>query len=207
MGMTKTLLVLLLLLPCWISAADLTGEWNAHLLRFGETFAPARVNLKEDGTKLTGTLNELKLEGTVEGNHLQFTATRPNGKEWGQFQGEIQGDEITGTLKQQEEEFGWKARRVTLANTAPQTHRFEPTQFHRLFSGTIAPVLHIHPGDTIQTTTVDAGGRDAKGVRHSLGGNPETGPFFVEGAMPGDTLAIHFRRLRLNRNSAGKGLS
>ena len=66
-------------------------------------------------------------------------------------------------------------------------------------------MLHIRPGDTIQTTTVDAGGRDAKGVRHSLGGNPETGPFFVEGAMPGDILAIQFRRIRLNRNSAGSG--
>jgi acetamidase/formamidase len=28
-------------------------------------------------------------------------------------------------------------------------------------------------------------GRDA-GVRRSMGGNPETGPFYVEGAMPGD---------------------
>jgi amidase len=66
-------------------------------------------------------------------------------------------------------------------------------------------VLHINPGDTIKTTTVDAGGRDAKGTRRSLGGNPETGPFFVEGAMPGDTLAIKFQRIRLNRDSAGSG--
>jgi hypothetical protein len=26
--------------------------------------------------------------------------------------------------------------------------------------------------------------------------NPQTGPFYVEGAEPGDTLAIHFDRLR-----------
>ena len=38
-----------------------------------------------------------------------------------------------------------------------------------------------------------------------MGGNPETGPFFVEGAMPGDTLAIKFHRIRLNRDSAGSG--
>jgi acetamidase/formamidase len=74
-----------------------------------------------------------------------------------------------------------------------------------VFSGAIVPVLHINPGDTIKTTTVDAGGRDAKGVRRSMGGNPETGPFFVEGAMPGDTLAIKFQRIRLNRDSAGSG--
>ena len=88
---------------------------------------------------------------------------------------------------------------------SPKTHVFEPTVFQRQFAGTIAPVLHINPGDTIQTTTVDAGGKDAKGVRRSMGGNPETGPFYVEGAMPGDTLAIEFHRIRLNRDSAGSG--
>jgi acetamidase/formamidase len=74
-----------------------------------------------------------------------------------------------------------------------------------VFSGAIPPALHINPGDTIKTTTVDAGGTDAKGVRRSMGGNPETGPFFVEGAMPGDTLTIKFLRIRLNRDSAGSG--
>jgi acetamidase/formamidase len=82
---------------------------------------------------------------------------------------------------------------------------FEPTVFHRVFSGTISPALHLNPGDTIKTWTVDAGGRDAKGVRRSNGGNPETGPFYIEGAMPGDTLAVKFLRIRLNRNSAGSG--
>ena len=201
--MTKA--ILFLFLPLLVSAADISGEWNARLLRFGEEFGAARVSLKAEGTKLTGTLNELKLEGTVEGNHVHFTATRPNGKEWGQFNGEVQGDEMTGKVKQDQEEFGWKARRVRLVDAAPKTHQFEPAQFHRAFSGSIAPVLRIHSGDTIKTTTVDAGGRDIKGVRRSLGGNPETGPFFVEGAMPGDTLAIQFHRIRLNRDSAGSG--
>ena len=38
-----------------------------------------------------------------------------------------------------------------------------------------------------------------------MGGNPETGPFYVEGAMPGDTLANKFHRIRLNRDSADSG--
>ena len=46
---------------------------------------------------------------------------------------------------------------------------------------------------------------DHKGVRRSLGGNPETGPFYVDGAMPGDTLVVKFSRIRLNRDSAGSG--
>jgi len=63
-------------------------------------------------------------------------------------------------------------------------------------------VLTIAPGDTIHTTTVDAGGTDEKGVTRVLGGNPETGPFYVETASPGDTLAVHITRLRLNRDYA-----
>ena len=201
--MTRTML--LLFLPVFAWAADITGRWNLHLVRFGEEFAAARVELKTEGTRLTGTLNELKLEGTVDGDRLHITATRPDGKEWGKFEGRVQGDAIDGTVKQGEDELGWKARRERDSAAGPKTHVFEPSAFHRVFSGAIAPVLHINSGDTIKTTTVDAGGRDAKGVRRSMGGNPETGPFFVEGAMPGDTLAIKFQRIRLNRDSAGSG--
>jgi acetamidase/formamidase len=63
-------------------------------------------------------------------------------------------------------------------------------------------VLTINPGDMIHTTTVDAGGTDEKGVKRVLGGNPETGPFYVESAMPGDTLVVHIIKLRLNRDYA-----
>jgi amidase len=197
--------MLLLFLPVFAWAADVTGRWNLHLVRFGEEFAAARVELKTEGSKLTGTLNELKLEGTVDGDRLHITATRPDGKEWGKLEGRVQGDAIDGTVKQAEDEFAWKASREKDSVAGPKTHVFEPAAFHRVFSGAIAPVLHINSGDTIKTTTVDAGGRDAKGVRRSMGGNPETGPFFVEGAMPGDTLAIKFQRIRLNRDSAGSG--
>ncbi len=52
----------------------------------------------------------------------------------------------------------------------------------------------------------DAGGIDENGVRRAPGGNPLTGPFYVEGAWPGDTLVVHLvKRLRLNRGTAGSG--
>ena len=63
-------------------------------------------------------------------------------------------------------------------------------------------MLRISPGDTVHTTTVDAGGADELGIRRSLGGNPQTGPFYIETAWPGDTLVIHFTRIRLNRDYA-----
>jgi acetamidase/formamidase len=40
-----------------------------------------------------------------------------------------------------------------------------------------------------------------------MGGNPLTGPFYVEGAIPGDTLVIKLNRVRTNRDWAGSGQS
>jgi amidase len=84
----------------------------------------------------------------------------------------------------------------------PQHHEFTPTTFYRQFSPFNKPVLTVWPGDSIHTTTVDAGGADEKGVTRVLGGNPETGPFYIETSVPGDTLVVHFTRIRLNRDYA-----
>jgi acetamidase/formamidase len=83
-----------------------------------------------------------------------------------------------------------------------QRHRFTPTTFYREFASTTEPVLHISPGDTIHTTTIDAAGTNEKGVARAPAGNPLTGPFYVNGATPGDTIAVHLTRLRLNREWA-----
>lgn len=197
--------MLVLCLPVVTFAADVSGRWNLHLVRFGEIASSARVELKADGTEVTGTLNELKLAGTFEGDRLRLTATRPDGSNWGTFDGRLQGDDFAGAVKQGNDEFNWKARRDPAATGAPKTHVFEPKVFYRNFSGAIPPALHINPGDSIKTYTVDAGGVDSKGVRRSMGGNPETGPFYVEGAMPGDTLTVKFTSVRLNRDSARSG--
>ena len=77
-------------------------------------------------------------------------------------------------------------------------HRFEPTQFHSTI-GWHEPVLSVADGDTIETWTVDAGGWDQHGKRIHEGGNGQTGPFYVEGAQPGDTLEVTFDRLWPNR--------
>jgi acetamidase/formamidase len=69
------------------------------------------------------------------------------------------------------------------------------------------PVLaRIQPGDTVVTKTVDSAGFDYQGVRHTkTHGNPLTGPFFVEGAEPGDALIVHLDRVRLNRATGYTG--
>jgi amidase len=188
-----------------LQAADLGGVWRINLVSFGEEIAPAKLELKIEGEKLTGKLNELTLTGAVKNGDLKFSAKRPGGADFGSFEGRLEGDHLAGTAHVFGDDMHWIARRVKVPSAQPQTRTFEPTVFHRLFSGEISPALHINSGDTVRTWTVDAGGRDAKNVRRTNGGNPETGPFYVEGAMPGDTLAVKFNRIRLNRDSARSG--
>ena len=78
------------------------------------------------------------------------------------------------------------------------THRFQPTHYHVTIAAH-EPVLRIAPGDTVITTTVDAGGQDEREEQATPGGNPQTGPFFIEGAEPGNTLVVHFDRITPNR--------
>ncbi len=78
------------------------------------------------------------------------------------------------------------------------THHFQPTVYHTVI-GAHEPVLHIKSSDTVITTTVDNAGRDAADQQVTPGGNPQTGPFFIENAEPGDTLAVHFDRIVPNR--------
>jgi len=80
------------------------------------------------------------------------------------------------------------------------THRFEPTRFYSAI-GSHEPALRIADGDTVITTTLDAAGYDERGERLATPGNPMTGPFFVEGAEPGDALAVTIDRLTPNRDS------
>lgn len=84
------------------------------------------------------------------------------------------------------------------------THSFQPTHYWPTL-GPHEPVLRISDGDTVETTTVDAAGQDSNGERVADPPNPQTGPFYVEGAEPGDTLAVRFDHLRPNRPTGFSG--
>jgi len=83
-------------------------------------------------------------------------------------------------------------------NRAKLIH-FTPTSFSNKFSANIAPALRIKPGDTVRTETIDALGRDKNGVKRQGGGNPLTGPFYIENARPGDILQVTLTKVSLNR--------
>jgi acetamidase/formamidase len=78
------------------------------------------------------------------------------------------------------------------------TRHFQPTQYFNTI-GSHQPVLHIADGDTVIAATVDARGWDANEQQVAARGNPMTGPFYVEGAEPGDTLVVVLDRLMPSR--------
>jgi amidase len=178
------------------------GKWISNLKFFDEP-RYNRLQLELNGTKLTGKLDNNAFEGTFENGRIEGSV-KLDPQTTVRLQGALRGDRIegAGTVVEHKMELKWEATREPARNAAPQTHTFEPTRFEHFFSDAIAPVLRINPGDTVKTWSVDAGGTDPKGVRRTSGGNPLTGPFYVEGAIPGDTLVVHFSRIRLNRDSA-----
>jgi len=85
---------------------------------------------------------------------------------------------------------------------AAETHRFVPERFYGTYSADHPPALRIKPGDTVVTKTIDAAGVDWNGKSVAQGPNPETGPFYVEGAAPGDVLVVTFVKIETNRAMA-----
>jgi acetamidase/formamidase len=84
-------------------------------------------------------------------------------------------------------------------NEQTQITRFEPKpeQYAWTFGG-VDPVMRVRPGDVLDLFTEDCFAGRIR-TREDLPStsieypyiNPQTGPFYVQGAEPGDTLAIH----------------
>jgi acetamidase/formamidase len=99
---------------------------------------------------------------------------------------------------------------LTLLFLGPQAllaenHTFIPRRFYNTFSFAHPPALRIRPGDRVITKTIDAGGTDWDGRSVASGPNPQTGPFYIEGAEPGDVLVVTFEKIETNRATAYSG--
>jgi acetamidase/formamidase len=70
--------------------------------------------------------------------------------------------------------------------------------------GPAQPVLRLKPGDVLETNTLDGFGNALQKPGDTLsmvkGDNPLTGPFYIEGAEPGDTLAVKVLDLEVDSN-------
>jgi acetamidase/formamidase len=201
--MRQFFLFLCLLTASWSQNTSSTpaGKWISNL-KFFDNNNYDRMELALSGDKITGKLGNNTLNGEFHSGQIEATVNDPQGNI--KLSGHLDGDRIQGaaTFERDKVELKWEAQREVPRAAAPKTHTFEPTQFQHYFSSAIEPVLRLNPGDTVATWSVDAGGTDPKGVRRTSGGNPLTGPFYIEGAVPGDTLIVRFNRIRLNRDTA-----
>ncbi len=75
--------------------------------------------------------------------------------------------------------------------------------------GGLAPRASVRPGTVVSTWTLDCFAGRVTSTTDLVSEvcdprfiNPQTGPFYVEGAKPGDTLAVHFRSI-VPRESRG----
>lgn len=181
----------------WILTEQFPNDTHTH-----------RMTLELVGENLTGQSGVDKIEGSFRQGLFTMKWISPNGFSESSFTGSLQDGILKGEGQYLGVKLQWSARRpASKPSGGPRTHSFTPTEFHRTFSHAIAPALRIFPGDTVKTKSVDAGGVDENSVRRSLGGNPLTGPFFIEGALPGDTLVIKLNRVRTNRDWAMSGQS
>jgi acetamidase/formamidase len=94
--------------------------------------------------------------------------------------------------------------RVATPPAKPRDIHYEPTSFYSYYSAANKPEITIFPGDVVHTWTADANGVDAKGVHHR-GSDSNIGPIYIEGALPGDTIALHLLKVRTNRTTATQG--
>jgi acetamidase/formamidase len=195
-------------------AADLSGNWIAQTVTQGEPQF-TRVSLRVDGMTVTGMWGDSKIDGTLTGDKLDISLNGADGASAGALTATLTGETLTGsgTVRTRGGRGGGRAGagpvNFTLGRPAtppakPRTINFEPTDFYATYSAANKPALTIFPGDVVHTWTADAGGVDAKGVRHR-GGDSNIGPFYVEGALPGDTLVVHLLKVRTNRSTARQG--
>lgn len=201
--MAKSLLLLVLCMS-GVFAADVSGEWYLTVITQGERVAANKIDIRQTENQITFKFTGAEFKGSLEGDKISASGTSDG--RTATIKGAVSGNHMEGDAVIPSGLAGkWTADRITPLARGSKVHDFTPAQFQRYLSASIPPVLKIQPGDTVRTWSVDAGGRDATGKTLSLGGNPLTGPFYIEGANPGDVVSVKLVKVRLNRDSAGSG--
>jgi amidase len=167
------------------------------------------LELVRDAGRISGTLDGDAVQGEIVDDRIRFTATDSRQRIY-LYDGKIDSVSIIGTSEQPDTNHAdrrvnhpFVARPIPSRPAgAPRHYNFKPTDYANEFTAHRNPVLTLWPGDSVRTTTIDSGGVDENGQTRALFGNPQTGPFFVGTAEPGDTLVVHIKRLRLSRDYA-----
>ncbi|MBX9614727.1 MAG: acetamidase/formamidase family protein [Caulobacteraceae bacterium] len=201
------ILVAGLLLLCASPALAEPQTWVLSVDRWGNA-ERSTLTLDDDRGALSGRLNALVVEGRRDGDRLVFTAVDSDGDLYG-FEASQADNVLSGwadypdtNIPDVRVRHAFTAQRIQIPAGPPGRRTYDPETFSNAFTAERAPVMVVRPGDVIVTRTIDSGGVDEHGRTVALYGNPQTGPFFVVGANPGDVLAIHFTKLALNRDYA-----
>jgi len=103
---------------------------------------------------------------------------------------------------------GKRATEVDMSDPEVLSFRPEPDQYAWTFGGA-APVARIRPPAVLELWTEDCFAGRVRGKDDLVSQvcefpflNPQTGPFYVEGAEAGDTLAVHFVSIEPSRDWA-----
>jgi acetamidase/formamidase len=209
------------IVPCAALAAEIAGKWVAEVS--GPTLLEsvyAHVTLDSTGDTVSGTWGSNLVKGSVKGSQLTLTLTDAEGGAAGELTGKLESAEATGSgtligLNRRPggaggrppvpQEVTWKLTRELTAPAKPRDINYEPKTFQAYYYAGNKPDIHIFPGDIVHTWAPDSAGADKNLKRVALGGDPNIGPIFVEGALPGDTLVVHLIKIAPNRSTARQG--
>ena len=195
-----------------LAAPDFSGTWEVAVREFGDRnfylpMTDGLLVLETHGDGYTGHFNQVSFTGTAEKDGLHLSCNE-KGRDCGRLVLQLSGNRLSGNgdliasspLISIPVTLEGKHPVVRPQNAALRD--YDPQSFHNFYSPSLAPVMHIFPGDSVKTRTLDSRGHDRDGRPRAPRGNPLTGPFYVEGAMPGDTLVVHLTKVRTNRDTA-----
>lgn len=184
-----------------------SGAWEVAVREFGQKnhylpMVDGRLIVDQREGRYVATYNGRALfSGTLEKDGLHLTC-QDKDVACGELVLRSSGNQLTGSGTLQTRAVTLIGKRPATRPTAAKIHEFNPQKFYNAFSGATPPALRIFPGDSVKTHTLDSRGYDKDGKARAPRGNPQTGPFHVEGAMPGDTLVVRLDRVRTNRDTA-----
>ncbi|HUE63479.1 MAG TPA: acetamidase/formamidase family protein [Rhizomicrobium sp.] len=195
-----------------LAATDYSGSWEVAVREFGDKnyYLPmqdGRLLLEGHGDSYTGRFNQIAFTGNLEKDGLHLSCN-DKGRDCGNLVLQLSGNRLSGkgdmiasspTLSIP---VTLEGKRAAVRPQGSTVRDYDPQQFHNFYSPTLSPVMRLFPGDSVRTRALDSRGQDRDGKPRAPRGNPLTGPFYIEGAMPGDTLVVHLDRVRTNRDSA-----
>lgn len=161
-----------------------TGRWEVETTYPGGSFV-AGLNLAANAEKYTGKSGYLvpdfywyKYSGALQKDGLHLEVLGPDGKTAiGHLVVTIHHGNLSGKGAIHDVPVTVSAHRpLQRPANAPTVHDFAPQVYYATFSGAHPPALHIFPGDTVRTKTVDADGGGENASQRTLPGNRQTLP-------------------------------